>query len=67
MSDKTKTITAKQSARRGQHFWDAFNGMTVKINHQRFPDGIFELTYRKRQACFSDEPKPKEDEVTPTS
>ncbi len=50
-----KTITAKESARRGQHFWDAFNGMTVKINHQRFPDGIFELTYRKRQACFSDE------------
>lgn len=59
MNDKTKTITAKQSARRGQHFWDAFNGLTVKINHQRFPDGIFELTYRKRQACFSDEPKPE--------
>ena len=67
MNDKSKTITAKEMNRSGKGFRDAFLGNTVKINHNHFPDGIFELTYRPRRACFSDEPKVELNDVTPTS
>lgn len=44
-------------AERRRAFLAAFAGDQVIINHSKFPDGVFELTYRKRRAGFSEEPQ----------
>jgi hypothetical protein len=38
----------------------AYNGCRTIINHAQYPEGVFELTYRKREPCFSEQPEPSQ-------
>jgi len=52
-----KTYTSQSFVRQPlKVFRDSYNGCNVIINHAQYPDGVFQLTYRKREACFSHEP-----------
>lgn len=53
-----KTYTSQNFVRRPlATFRSAYEGCKTIINHAQYPEGVFELTYRKREACFSHEPK----------
>lgn len=52
-----KTYTSQSFVRRPlATFRSAYEGCKTIINHAQYPEGVFELTYRKREACFSHEP-----------
>jgi hypothetical protein len=56
-----KTYTSQNFVRRPlEVFRSAYNGCRTIINHAQYPEGVFELTYRKREPCFSEQPEPGE-------
>lgn len=59
MDKNKKTYTSQNFVRRPlEVFRSAYNGCRTIINHAQYPEGVFELTYRKREPCFSEQPAP---------